>query len=130
MQDFLSIRKQDMSLTVHLIEFKKTYRELNMLLPFSADIKVQQAYKENIWLLLSFLANFPSKFDTVESHILSSLKISSLQETFSRVLRTETPSSIQMSNALVCKNCSYESMKQQPKSNGSRVEPRGLSSGE
>ena len=34
--------KQDKSLTAHLMEFKKTHEELNMLLPFSANIKVQQ----------------------------------------------------------------------------------------
>ena len=32
--------KHDMSLTAHFMEFKKTYEELNMLLPFSVDIKV------------------------------------------------------------------------------------------
>ena len=30
--------KRDKSLTTHFMEFKKTYEELNMLLPFSADI--------------------------------------------------------------------------------------------
>ena len=34
--------KQDKSLTAHFMEFKKTYEKLNILLPFSADIKVQQ----------------------------------------------------------------------------------------
>ena len=35
--------KQDRSLTTHFMEFKKTYEELNVLLPFSVYIKVQQA---------------------------------------------------------------------------------------
>ena len=34
--------KNSRFLTAHFMEFKKTYEELNMLLPFSADIKVQQ----------------------------------------------------------------------------------------
>ena len=38
--------KQDKSLTAHYMEFKKTYEELNMLLPFSVDIKVQQSQRE------------------------------------------------------------------------------------
>ena len=32
--------KQDRYLTAHFMEFKRTYEELNMLLPFRADIKV------------------------------------------------------------------------------------------
>ena len=39
---FHQLEKQDMSSTTHFMEFKKTYEELNMLLPFSADIEVQQ----------------------------------------------------------------------------------------
>ena len=54
--------------------------------------------------VMSFLVSLPSEFDTTKSHILSSLEISSLQETFSRILRIETPPSIQMSKALVSKN--------------------------
>ena len=110
------------------MEFKKTYEELNMLLPFSVDIKVQQFHREQM-SVMSFLVILPSEFDTVKSHILSSLEISSLQETFSWILRTKTPSSIQMSNALVSKNSNYESMKQQLKSNGSGIEPQGQPSG-
>ena len=37
---FHLLEKQDKSLTAHFMEFKKTYEELNMLLPFSVDIKV------------------------------------------------------------------------------------------
>ena len=77
--------------------------------------------------VMSFLANFPSKFGTAKSQILSSLEISSLQETFSGPLRTETnppqsTQSIQMSNALVSKTSNYEPVKQQPKSNDSSIE--------
>ena len=32
--------KHDRSLTTHFMEFKKTYEELNMLLSFSANVKV------------------------------------------------------------------------------------------
>ena len=37
--------KQDKSLTAHFMEFKKIY-ELNMLLPFSADVKVQKTQRD------------------------------------------------------------------------------------
>ena len=99
-----------------------------MLLPFSADIKVQQTQSDQM-AVMSFLASLPSKFDTTKSHILSSLEISSLQENFSLLLCTEISLSIQMSNALVSKNSNYEPVKQQTKSSGSALEPPGQSSG-
>ena len=62
--------KHDRSLTAHFMEFKKTYEELNMLLPFSADIKVQQTQREQT-AVMSFLASPPLEFDTAKSQILS-----------------------------------------------------------
>ena len=102
--------KQDKSFTAHFMEFKKTYKELNMLLPFSVDIKVQQTQREKM-VVMSFLAILPSKFDTAKSQILLSPETSLLQETCSRLLRTEISPSIQMSNALVSKNSNYEPLK-------------------
>ena len=64
------------------MEFKETYEELNMLLPFSVDIKVQQSQRDQM-AVMSFLASLPSEFDTAKSWILSSPEISSLKETFS-----------------------------------------------
>ena len=72
---FLQPEKQDKSLTAHFLEFKKTYEELNMLLPFSVDIKVQQTQRAQM-AVMSFLASFPSEFDTAKSQILSSPEIS------------------------------------------------------
>ena len=43
---FLRLEKLDRSLSAHFMEFKKTYEELNMLLPFSADIKAQQTQRD------------------------------------------------------------------------------------
>ena len=43
---FYCAEKQDKTLTSYLMDFKKTYEELNVLLPFSQDIKVQQAQRE------------------------------------------------------------------------------------
>ena len=82
---FHRLEKQDRSLTAHYMEFKKTYEELNILLPFSADIKVQQSQREHM-AVMSFLASLPSTFDIAKSQILLSPEISSLQETFSRIL--------------------------------------------
>ncbi|KAH0713023.1 hypothetical protein KY289_008982 [Solanum tuberosum] len=84
------------------MEFKKTYEELNVLLPFSTDIKVQQAQREQM-AIMGFLAGLPSEFETAKSHILSSSEISSLKDVFSRVLRTESTPSIQQTNVLVAK---------------------------
>ena len=98
-----------------------------MLLPFSADIKVQQTQRERM-AVMGFLSSLSSEFDTTKSQILSSFEISSLQETFNRLLRTKIFPSIQMSNALVSKNSNYEPVKQQTKSSGSTLEPPGKSS--
>ena len=116
--------KQDRFLTAHFMEFKKTYEELNMLLPFSVDIKVQQTQRDQM-AVMSFLASLPSEFDTAKSQILSSPEISSLQETFSRLSCTEISPSIHMRNALANKNSNYEPVKQQTKSSGLTLEPLG-----
>ena len=58
--------------------------------------------------MMGFLVALPSEYDFVKVHILSNPEISSFQETFNRILRTETssstPPSAQMSNALVGRN--------------------------
>ena len=109
----------------------KRNEELNTLLPFSLDVKVQQAQWENM-AVMGFLAALPSKYDSAKAQILSSPKISSFQETFRKILRTETssstPPSAQMSNVLVGQN-SGESEKQQYRNGGPRGNSRGTSSG-
>ena len=40
---FYQSKKQDRSLTEFFMDYKKTYEDLNMLLPFSPNVKVQQA---------------------------------------------------------------------------------------
>ncbi|OIT19193.1 hypothetical protein A4A49_44137, partial [Nicotiana attenuata] len=84
------------------MEFKKTYKELNVLLPFITDIKVQQAQREQM-AIMSFLAGLPSEFEIAKSQILSSSDITSLKDIFSQVLRTESTPSIQQTNVLVAK---------------------------
>ena len=93
------------------MDFKRTYEELNMLLPYSSDIKVQQSQREQM-AVMSFLAELPSEFETAKNQILSSSKISSLQNMYSMVLRTEgTPLTplVQFSGALVSRNNGFES---------------------
>ena len=55
--------------------------------------------------MMGFLAALPSKYDYVKAQFLASPEILSFQETFSRILHTETfsctPPSTQMSSALV-----------------------------
>ena len=72
-------------------------------------------------VVMGFLAILPSEYESIKAQILSSLEISSFQETFSRILRTETssstPPSAQMSSALVGQNMG-KSEKQQYKSGG------------
>ena len=100
---FYRTEKQDRSLTEIFMDYKKTYEEPNTLLPVSPDVKVQQAQREKM-AVMGFLAALPSKHDSVKAQILANPEISSFQETFSRILCTETsctPRSTQMSSALV-----------------------------
>lgn len=65
-KSFHQPKKLNKSLTTPFMEFKKTYKELNMLLPFTANIKVQQTQREHM-AFMCFLAGLPSEFDTVKS---------------------------------------------------------------
>ena len=128
---FYRIEKQDRSLTELFMDYKKTYEELNTLLPFSPDVKVQQAQREQM-AMMKFLAALPSEYESIKAQILSSPKISSFQETFSRIFHTETssstPPSTQMSSALVGQTMG-ESKKQQYISGGPDGNSRRISFG-
>ncbi|XP_060960160.1 uncharacterized protein LOC133031000 [Cannabis sativa] len=100
---FYRAEKQDKSLMNYFMAFKKTYEELNVLLPFSPDVKVQQRQREQM-AIMSFLAGLSSEFDSAKSQVLSSSDVSSLQDVFTRVLRTETTSSTPLNSALVSRN--------------------------
>nr|CAN76556.1 hypothetical protein VITISV_034790 [Vitis vinifera] len=82
----------------------------------SPDVRIQQAQKEQM-AVMSFLSNLPSEFETAKSQILSDSDIGSLQEVFSRVLRTENVPSSQHTNALAAKGGNVE--------NARRVNNRG-----
>ena len=78
-----------------------------MLMPFSPDVKVQQSQGEQM-AVMRFLAALPFEYDLAKAQILSNPEISSLHETFSRILCTEVSSSssptlvsAQTSNALI-----------------------------
>ena len=82
--------------------------------------------------MMGFLVALPSEYESIKAQILSNPKISSFQETFSRILCTKTfsstPPSAQMSNALVSRNMG-ESEKQQYRSGGPDSNSRGTTSG-
>ena len=88
---FYCTRKQGRSLTELFMDYKKTYEEMNTLLSFSSNVKFQQAQREKM-AVMGFLAILPSEYEPVKAQILPSLKISSFQETFSRILHMETSS--------------------------------------
>ena len=73
-----------------LVQMSK-FKYMKMLMPFSPDVKVQQSQREQM-AVMGFLAALPSEYDSAKAQILSSPEIS-LQETFSRILRTEVSSS-------------------------------------
>ena len=128
---FYRSEKRDRSLMEFFMDYEKTYEELNVLLPFSPDVKVQQDQQENM-AVMGFLAALPSEYDYVKMQIMSSLKVSSFQEMFSRILRIEISSSTlpsaHMSSALVGRNIG-ELGKPQYRNSGPRGNTRGPSSG-
>ena len=65
---FYKADKGDRSLTNYFMDFKRTYEELNMLLPFSTDVTVQQAQREKL-AVMSFLAGLPSEFEIVITRV-------------------------------------------------------------
>ncbi|XP_071900983.1 uncharacterized protein [Coffea arabica] len=117
-QAFYRAEKQDKSIMTYFMDFKKTYEELNLLLPFSSDVKVKQTQREQM-AIMSFLTGLSPEFEAVKSQILSSPEISSLQDVFSRVFRTENTQSVQSSSALVGFG------KQQYKGGGKGIDTRG-----
>ncbi|KAJ0885211.1 putative RNA-directed DNA polymerase [Helianthus annuus] len=78
----------DRSIIAYVMEFKKTYEELNALLPISTDVRVMQTQREQI-AVLSFLTGLRPEFDAIRSQFLNEPTIPSLQETFARILRHE-----------------------------------------
>ncbi|KAK6118704.1 hypothetical protein DH2020_047561 [Rehmannia glutinosa] len=99
-QAFYRAEKCEKSLINYFMDFKKTHEELNLLLPFSNDVKAQAAQREKM-AVMSFLAGLPSEFENAKSQILSSPEISSLQDVFSRILRTENSTPISTSSAFI-----------------------------
>ena len=52
-----------------------TYEELNVLLPFNSDVKVQQDQLEKM-AVMGFLAALPYEYAYVKTQILSNLEVS------------------------------------------------------
>ena len=63
---FYRTEKQDRSLMEFFMNYKITYEELNTLLPFSPDVKVQQAQWEKM-AVMGFLATLPSEYDSIKA---------------------------------------------------------------
>ena len=63
---FYRSKKQDRSLMEFFMDYKKTYEELNMLLPFSLDVKVQQVQREQMVVIL-LLTTLPSEYDSAKT---------------------------------------------------------------
>ena len=59
---FYQLEKQDQSLAKNFMAYKKIHEELNMLIPFSPDVKVQQSQREQM-AVMGFLAALPSEYD-------------------------------------------------------------------
>ena len=110
------------------MEDKKTYEELNILLPFSLDVNVQQVQWEKM-AMIGFLTALPFEYDYVKAYTLSNPEISTFQEKFNRILHTKISSptlpSAQMRSALVSwNNC--ESEKQKYRNSGLSGNSKGI----
>ena len=77
-------------------------------------------------VVMSFLSGLPSEFETAKSQILSGSDIGSLQEVFSRVLRTKNVPSSQHTNVLATKGGNAENARRMNNRGGNRAfENRG-----
>ena len=63
---FYQSEKQDQSLTQFFMAYKKIYEELNMFMPFSPDVKVQQSQREQM-AVMRFLAALPFEYDLAKA---------------------------------------------------------------
>ena len=63
---FYRSEKQDQSLTQFFMAYKKIYEELNMFMPFSPDVKVQQSQREQM-AVMGFLAALPFEYDLAKA---------------------------------------------------------------
>jgi len=106
MQFFRAEQKAE-SVTSYFIRLKKITAELGLLLPFSPDVKVQQAQREKMAVMI-FLNGLLPEFGMAKTQILSDSKIPSLDDAFTRVLRIESsPTGVsipQPNSALFSKN--------------------------
>ncbi|GAA0138699.1 hypothetical protein LIER_34969 [Lithospermum erythrorhizon] len=104
---FYCAEKYGKSLTAYFMDFKKIYEELNKLMPFSSNIKVQQQQREQM-AVMSFLARLPPEFESSKSQILTSYEEFSLADVFSLVIRAEqSPTTVQIPSALISKVTEY-----------------------
>ena len=62
---FYRSKKRDQSLTKILMAYKNIHEELNMLMLFSPDVKVQQSQREQM-AVMGFLATLPSEYDSAK----------------------------------------------------------------
>ena len=70
---FYRSKKQDRSLTEFFMDYKKTYEELNVLLPFSPNVKVQQDWQEKM-VAMGFLTILLFEYDLLRRRFCPILK--------------------------------------------------------
>ena len=63
---FYRSKKHDQSLAEFFMAYKKIHEEVNMLMPFSLDVKVQQSQREQM-VVMEFLAALPSEYDSAKT---------------------------------------------------------------
>ncbi|XP_038898187.1 uncharacterized protein LOC120085933 [Benincasa hispida] len=86
---FFRVEQKVEFVTSYFMRLKKTAAELALLLPYSLDVKVQQAQREKMTVMI-FLNGLSLEFGMAKTQILSDSEIPSLEEAFSRVLCIES----------------------------------------
>ncbi|KAK4253928.1 hypothetical protein QN277_009372 [Acacia crassicarpa] len=86
---FYRAEQQGHPLKNFFIEFNKMYEEMRRLMPPTTDLQAQIDNMEK-QAIMSFLTTLDLAYETVRSQILSSSKLPSLQDVYSRVLRADS----------------------------------------
>ncbi|TYK07903.1 putative Polyprotein [Cucumis melo var. makuwa] len=104
---FFRVEQKTEFVTSYFMRLKKITVELALLLPFSPDVKVQQAQREKMAVMILLNRLLP-EFGMAKAQILFDSKIPSLDDTFTCVLRIESsPTGVSIpksSSALISKN--------------------------
>ena len=77
-------------MSTYLGQVQAVMEEFDTLMPVSTDVERQQEHRQTLLLVLT-LAGLPPDNDSVRDHILVSLTVPTIDESFSRLFRLAAP---------------------------------------